>query len=358
MSSTQRKCLCERCGGLKRTESCRSNNNSCHSQNNCGSSSSNHCQSQNGCCSSNNCCPGPRGASGPRGLMGLTGASGASGLNGVSGLIGATGVSGVGTIGATGASGVQGATGTIGASGLQGATGVGSTGLTGASGLIGATGLFGVTGISGVSGLIGSTGVSGQSGLIGATGVSGQSGLIGASGIGITGASGLTGAIGATGAVGASGVNFSNNYVFAYDTTEQSIVNTALWQDIIFGNTAYINGWTHNTPTTFECTVSGLYLFVISSAIQAVGGSRKMMIRGTINNVEILGSQLYSDFQSSASTQLVSRNFMQAFAAGDVFRSQFVGSDTSVKLVASSFNPGLPATVTPTSSELIITRIT
>jgi hypothetical protein len=79
------------------------------------------------------------------------------------------------------------------------------------------------------------------------------------------------------------------------------------------------------------------------------------MIRGTKNGIGIAGSQVYTDIQSTSSTQLITRTFMESFVPGDTFVSQFAGTDTSVRLVAGFFTP--PTSVTPTSAELLITKV-
>jgi len=135
----------------------------------------------------------------------------------------------------------------------------------------------------------------------------------------------------------------------------QPIVTASVWQSINYASTPYLNGWTHPTSTTFVCHATGIYLFIISASYSATGGSRQIMLRATINGVEIVGSQVFVDIQSSSIIALISRNFMAAINAGDSVVIEFDGNSTVVQLIAGAFSP--PISVTPTSTELIISRI-
>jgi hypothetical protein len=275
----------------------------------------------------------------------------------VPGPIGPTGVTGPAGTPFSG-TGLTGPTGPMGQTGPNQAIGpTGPTGLRGFTGFTGPTGPTGPTGQTGSTGATGSTGPTGQTGSTGRTGATGPTGLQGPTGLGQTGSTGSTGATGATGLQGPTGIIVTNaNYVFAYSTIQQTIINPALWQTITFDAHPFLNGWTHILTTgIFTCVASGIYLILISSEVRAVGGVQEVMLRGVLNGVEIAGSQILTDIQSTSSTQLISRQFMVTVTIGDVFESQFAGTDTSVRLVASSFSP--PATLVPTSSELIITKI-
>ena len=109
--------------------------------------------------------------------------------------------------------------------------------------------------ISGVTGPTWATGPTGPTGPTGATGDIGPTGP--------TGPTGATGDIGPTGATGAA----SDNYLFSYDTTSQSLSTT--FQSISLLNGAISapanalpisNGWTQNTAgTQFTCNKTGIY---------------------------------------------------------------------------------------------------
>ncbi len=312
---------------------------------------------------------GPTGYTGPTGPTGLIGPTGSAfSGTGLTGPLGPTGPTGLaqptGPTGYTGTTGPTGNTGPIGFTGQQGLLGnTGNTGQTGSTGPTGQLGNTGQTGFTGQQGQTGDTGSTGPTGQLGNTGSTGQPGPLGNTGdtgpTGQTGPLGNTGVTGPTGISGPTGIIVSNaNYVYAFDTTIQTIVNPLLWQTITFDNHPFLNGWTHVLSTgVFTCVASGIYLILVSSEVRAVGGSQMVMLRGVLNGIEIAGSQIFDDIQSTSSTQLVSRQFMVSFTVGDVFQSQFAGTDTSVRLVASQFSPPTPATVIPTSSELVITRI-
>ena len=240
---------------------------------------------------------------------------------------------------------------------------IGPTGSTGSAGPTGDVGPAGPTGDAGPAGPTGDAGPAGPTGDAGPAGPTGDAGPAGPTGdAGPAGPAGPTGDVGPAGPTGDVGPTGSaspelGSDLFAFSTVSQSIEDPTLWQTITFSNVPFNQGWTTvGTPiSSFIAHVAGTYMILISSEVQAIGGSNEVMLRGTLNGVEIPGSQIYSDIQSSASTQLISRQFMVTVAVGDVFESQFAGTDTSVQLVASSFSP--PASTTPTSSELLIHQI-
>ncbi|MCU4997906.1 collagen-like protein [Bacillus cereus] len=88
----------------------------------------------------------------------------------------------------------------------------GPTGVTGRTGITGPTGVTGRTGVTGPTGITGKTGVTGPTGVTGLTGVTGP-----------TGDTGSTGITGPTGVTGPAGVGLTN-YLYIFDTTNQSIV--------------------------------------------------------------------------------------------------------------------------------------
>lgn len=333
-------------------------------------------------------------ASGFQGVTGVTGPQGptgpAGGPVGPTGNTGATGPCCTGVTGATGATGPQGATGggLIIITGPGGTTNIipstgpstsctngalvveGGVGIGGNLNVCG-TGHFFSTGQStsctnGALVVDGGVGIGGNLNVCGTITASGFSGGgITVSGIrGNTGATGpcCTGPTGATGAAGATGAIVSNqNYLFSFATGTQTIAPTPIntYKDIIFESDPEISGWVHTPGTaTFTALATGKYLIQYSAQVEATGGSGAIVMRAVLNGTEIMGSQLYSDIQSSSITQLGARFFLVDVNAGDVLKIQFASNDSSARLIAGDIptNPGGIST-TPTSVELVVTRI-
>ncbi len=265
---------------------------------------------------------------------------------GCRGKTGATGATGAGVTGATGATGV----GFTGARGDTGPTGLGFTGATGERGDTGATGVTGATGSTGETGPTGATGSTGETGPTGVTGDTGATGNTGP-----TGATGQKGDTGAQGIQGEPGTSTANGFLYAYSTVNQMATDDA-WKDIVYSDVAFMNGWLPDVALTeFTAVTTGVYSVTISIATQTMGGSDKIMIRALLEGNEIPGSQEYMDFQSSASTVNMSRDFLVYVFSGQRLRVQFAGSDNDVMLIASDFTP--PGSVTPTSAQLLIHRV-
>jgi len=138
----------------------------------------------------------------------------------------------------------------------------------------------------------------------------------------------------------------STSYLFAYDTTTQTISVNNTYQDVTFTNNGQDNGWTH-TPGTAEFTAigTGIHYVVVTGNVEKSGGSSPVAsIRCTINGVEVPGSQFGMDLTSNNTTFVVTRNFMVSVVANDIMRIQFAGSTTTVTLTPGP-NPGGSATI-------------
>ena len=217
--------------------------------------------------------------------------------------------------------------------------------------------VIGPTGPDGVQGPPGAIGFTGASGDTGPTGPTGAQGIQGIQGIqGDTGPTGADGAQGIQGDTGPTGPESSTplNYVYAYDTTTQNIADITNWQNILYANLPYTNGWTY-LAGTFTCPADGLYNVFVSGAVRAAGSTEEAMIRCTLNGTEIPGSHGFIHVHSSSTNQMLASKCMVSCSSSDIIRIEFAGSDTTVRLEADSFSP--PVSVSPTSTVINITRI-
>lgn len=130
--------------------------------------------------------------------------------------------------------------------------------------------------------------------------------------------------------VGAS----STQYVFAYDTNTQTVATAGTFQNVTFSNNGQIQGWTH-TPTSadFIAAVDGLYLVTISARVAKAGGANtSLSLRGTLNNVEIAGSQTAGSASSSTGDSITG-NFIMPVTAGNTFRVQMTGGTSNAQIL-------------------------
>ena len=302
---------------------------------------------------------GDMGATGPTGATGDTGATGPTGATGDTGATGPTGATGdtgaTGPTGATGDTGATGPTGTTGATGPTGATGdTGATGPTGATGDTGATGPTGATGDTGATGPTGATGDTGATGPTGTTGGTGATGPTGATGD--TGATGPTGATGITGPTGPTGAdNSGDNYIFAYDTTIQS-VGTGVFTSITFDTNAELDGWSHTPGTSsFTNAQTGLYLVTYRAQINRTGGgTQELSARAALGGgaTEVPGSVAYVEIGGGGANGLVTATFLLDYnIANDPFVIQVATQSAGGTIVPT------PLATTAISASVTIVRI-
>jgi uncharacterized delta-60 repeat protein len=131
--------------------------------------------------------------------------------------------------------------------------------------------------------------------------------------------------------------NVSKGYVFAYDTTTQTVSIANTYQDITLNINGQLNGWSHSTGTPiFTCVRSGLYQVIYTIVSEKTSGSGVISasIRATLNSSEIPGSQLAYDFSTNFQTMSPSKSFMSSFNAGDVLKFQYTGGSTACRLIA------------------------
>jgi hypothetical protein len=150
-----------------------------------------------------------------------------------------------------------------------------------------------------------------------------------------------------------SGVT-SANYVFAYDTTTQTVATANTFQDVTFDTNAIINGWTHTTSTaSFTAAVTGNFTITIDAIANATGGaSFGIEFRIVKNGTEVSGSQIYNTAQNNNSPQTITGKCLVAVTSGDVIKVQMTAGKTNGQILSSNGN----STVKP-SIKINISRI-
>ncbi|MHA1950102.1 MAG: hypothetical protein ACW99G_01170 [Candidatus Thorarchaeota archaeon] len=154
-----------------------------------------------------------------------------------------------------------------------------------------------------------------------------------------------------------SNVVQSDSYIFAYDTTTQSIVTEDTYQNVTFSNNTIINGWGHTPGSAdFVASEDGTHYIVVTGNVEKSGGSSPVAsIRMTVNNIEIPGSEFGMDLTSNNTSFVVTRNLMAALNENDILRVQFASNTTTADLKAGPNPAG--ATVNP-SITLTMQRVT
>lgn len=198
----------------------------------------------------------------------------------------------------------------------------------------------------------GPPGPTGPRGPTGATGPTGPRGVTGA-----TGATGATGSTGDTGATGPTGTGFGDNFVFAYDTTTQSVPDADTYRDITFDTNAQLNNWTHEAETaTFTCHQVGKYLVIYRAEGSYTNPEPSLSVtislRATLNGTEIAGSQcsLTQNIPAlTTETFPITNSFIVDCAEGDGLTIQFSATSDTTTL-----NPGGSGTTTISASITII----
>jgi hypothetical protein len=157
----------------------------------------------------------------------------------------------------------------------------------------------------------------------------------------VTGGTGMT--------LDGQGVVPSGNYVFAYSSAMQNVFTPSSFQDAIFNTDAQLSGWTHAPGTSqYFCAQTGLYLiqYTADAFVQD-----SMSMRGTVNLIEVPGSQAYASLLTSGSTVVISKSFIAAVNAGGVLTIQYTGNSSVDHLAGGGFGLVQP------SISLTLTRI-
>jgi len=158
---------------------------------------------------------------------------------------------------------------------------------------------------------------------------------------------------------GASGVSFSGtftgngtglttvtagNYVFAYDTTIQTIAFPNMFQNItVNNNSTQINGWTHTPGTAvFTCAQSGIYMvqYVAQSTSINATDNDVITVRALLNSVEIPGSAAvgyiysYSENPYSQDQKEITKSFIVSITSGSALVFQVADATSNLGSIA------------------------
>ena len=158
---------------------------------------------------------------------------------------------------------------------------------------------------------------------------------------------------------GASGVSFSGtftgngtglttvtagNYVFAYDTTTQTIASQNTFQNITVNNySTQINGWTHTAGTAvFTCAQSGIYMvqYVAESTSFDIIDNDVITVRALLNSVEIPGSAAvgyiysYSENPYSQDQKEITKSFIVSITSGSALVFQVADATSNLGSIA------------------------
>ncbi len=145
----------------------------------------------------------------------------------------------------------------------------------------------------------------------------------------------------------------SANYVFAYDTTTQSLSSTA-FANITFNNNGKLNGWTHTVSSaTFTCNQTGIYLVEYHVQPASVNAADVMTVRTTLNGAEISGSAAVHTVSSGDTEPEITKSFIANISSGSTLSFQISDSTFST---GGSIVPAGTAT-TKTSASCSIVRI-
>ena len=144
------------------------------------------------------------------------------------------------------------------------------------------------------------------------------------------------------------------DYTWASKTNSQSVAVPLTFENIIFTTTPEINGWIYNPITGgFTCLNTGKYLVSFTVNMGSTGGATLGSVFGAINTLEIIGSDITQNFQSTSINQPWTNFFIMTVTAGDVFSLQFTGTAVSVTISTAVAIAGS----TPSSASMTITRI-
>lgn len=126
----------------------------------------------------------------------------------------------------------------------------------------------------------------------------------------------------------------SNNFIFSYDVSTQSVALSPSFSDILFSNNALISGWTHTPGTAiFTAPVSGIYAATAEFIVQKAGtGSPAAAIKCVVNGVDVPGATNGMDLTSNNTAFSISRTFLFNIVAGQTLKIQASASSTTVAI--------------------------
>lgn len=127
------------------------------------------------------------------------------------------------------------------------------------------------------------------------------------------------------------------SYVYAYDITNQPIQFLNSFQDIKFGNAVELKHWQQSDNlVSFKCKKKGIYEITYSALIAPVAqGNTIATIRAVLDNNEIAGSSMAINL-SNSDTYLFTRTFIVDVNAKDIFKLQFMSTQSIVQLIANN----------------------
>ncbi len=155
------------------------------------------------------------------------------------------------------------------------------------------------------------------------------------------------------GAAGQPGVTESN-FVFAFDTTTQTISLSNTFQDVDFAANGQLNGWTHTPGTAiFTCNQTGKYMSNYGVATNKTGGAAATFeLISTFNGLELVGGQVAKDVTTNNSVRHISANCIFDAVAGQDYTVQMASSSTNLQIT-----PLAGTATTDVSASLTLTRI-
>ncbi len=143
------------------------------------------------------------------------------------------------------------------------------------------------------------------------------------------------------------------NYIYAYDTTSQTL-NSGTLGNITFNTNGAINGWQHSTTSstqTFTCPQTGTYLISYDLFFIRTGGAALVSAVILQNGAQIAGSQANNQSSAANIACNVAKDFIVSLNKGDTIVLQ-AGSNNTTTSIA----PAGQGTIRP-SANLSIVRL-
>ena len=201
----------------------------------------------------------------------------------------------------------------------------------GPPGIDGRNGTDGINGTNGIDGRNGTDGINGTNGTNGTNGIDGRNGTDG-----INGTNGTNGTNGINGTNGTNGINGTNGTcncaslngtLFSVDSTMQTVGTANILVNVTFNKDISLIGWSHTLSTpAFTATKSATYLFYTYVLCGATGGSANFLTLIKINNIQIDGSAVAVNIQSTSNTQQLWNAFKLSVSIGDVLLMQIAST--------------------------------
>jgi hypothetical protein len=118
------------------------------------------------------------------------------------------------------------------------------------------------------------------------------------------------------------------NYVFAYDTTVQTLATKGTFQTVTFNTTPQLNGWTYSAGN-FTAPTTGLYL--VSAIMTVINNTADLtfagQLRATFNGTEVAGSNVTQALRDPGShLSNVESSFLVSATSGQNLAIQFTAN--------------------------------